>query len=367
MSLGRPAAVLAVLAVFTSALSACTSNSSGDAENSTIANYSAMSGPQREQALLAAAKNEGSVSVYSSNTDMTNTLGPAFEKKYGIPVQVYRATNEAVTQRTLQEGQSGRPGADIVEQDAVNFDALSSASLLAPYSSDIVNSLPPDAKHNDWTAVRYSDTVMVRNTKLVPDAEVPKTFEELAQPQWKGKLILESSDYAWYMSIYGYYKSKGMTDDQFTTMFKAIAANARSVSGHPNMTSLLEAGDGAIAVDDYPQYIIKDSASGAPVSFTPVVGPVLRDSFGAGLLKNAPHPAAALLFIDWYLTDGQALIRQLGREPTNPRAVPDYQPIFPAGTTIVPFDDKTATDSEKSKAWSDAYTHLLQQRGNVLP
>jgi iron(III) transport system substrate-binding protein len=331
----------------------------GDANAGPFAKYSSLSGPDRTQKLLADAKTEGQVSIYTSNTDIDD-LVDGFKQAYpGIKVNAFRANSETVLQRMQQEAAARRLGADVVDTDDFELDALNSQGVLANYQSPIRDSLRKEALFPGWTATRFNAFVVGWNTKLVPSGQEPKSFEELADPKWKGKLAMELSDFDWYMSLHTYLTTKkGMSDAQADDLFKRLVGNAKVVKGHTVMGELLSAGQFSVALSIYSHTVDKAAhEDGAPVAFRPIVSPVILRPNGAGLVRDAKHPAAALLWMDWVLTDGQKTIAKAFRIPAESN-VPGFTNPIPAGTET--FDVPQNLLVKESKRWSDAYDDLVR-------
>lgn len=334
--------------------------SGGDANSGPFAKYSSLSGSDRTQKLLTDARAEGSVSIYTSNTDIGDLVSE-FEKTYpGVKVNAFRANSETVLQRIQQEAGANRTANDVVDTDDFELDALSSQGMLADYQSPIREGLRKEALFPGWTATRFNAFVVGWNTKLVPAGQEPKSFEELADPKWKGKLAMELSDFDWYMSLHTYLTTKkGMTDAQADDLFKRLVANAKVVKGHTVMGELLSAGQFAVALSIYSHTVDKAAhKDGAPVAFRPVVAPVILRPNGAGLMRDAKHPAAALLWMDWALTDGQKPIAKAFRIPAESN-VPGFTNPIPAGTET--FDVPQDLLVKQSKQWSDAYDALIRR------
>ena len=331
----------------------------GDSTAGPFAKYANLTGPDRTSKLLADARKEGSVSVYTSNTDIGD-LVEEFEKTYpGVKVDAFRANSETVLQRVQQESAANRLGADIVDTDDFELDALSSQGMFAEYQSPVRDSLRKEALFPGWTATRFNAFVVAWNTKLVPAGQEPRSFEELADPKWKGKLAMELSDFDWYLSLHTYLTTKkGMSDAQADDLFKGLVANAKVVKGHTVMGDLLAAGQFAVALSIYSHTIDKAANNdGAPVAFRPIVAPVILRPNGAGLFRAAEHPAAALLWMDWLLTDGQKDIAKAFRIPAQ-ASVPGFTDPIPAGTEV--FDVPQDLLVKQNKRWSDAYDALIR-------
>jgi iron(III) transport system substrate-binding protein len=114
------------------------------------------------------------------------------------------------------------------------------------------------------------------------------------------------------MALHGYYTARGMSEADFLDMFRGVVANSKVVAGHAPQIEQLSAGQfgAALATYDYQAQGLADQ--GAPVSFTPMVSPVVQRPNGVAMMKTAPHPAAAYLFYEWILTDGQQVLTDLG-------------------------------------------------------
>jgi iron(III) transport system substrate-binding protein len=331
----------------------------GDSSAGPFAKYANLSGPDRTQRLLADARKEGSVSVYTSNTDIGD-LVKEFEKTYpGVKVNAFRANSETVLQRIQQESAANRIGNDIVDTDDFELDTLNSEGMLAEYQSPVRDSLRKEALFPGWTATRFNAFVVGWNTKLVPAGQEPRSFEELADPKWKGKLAMELSDFDWYLSLHTYLTTKkGMSKAQADDLFKRLVANAKVVKGHTVMGELLSAGQFAVALSIYSHTVDKAAhKNGAPVAFRPILTPVILRPNGAGLMLQSKHPAAALLWMDWVLTDGQKEIAKSFRIPAQPN-VPGFTDPIPAGTET--FNVPQDLLVKQNKRWSDAYDALIR-------
>jgi iron(III) transport system substrate-binding protein len=318
--------------------------------------FNALSGTQRSTELEKAAKDEGVLSVYTSNTDM-DKLATAFTKKYGIKVNVYRANSETVLQRLLQEGQAGKTANDFLDTNAGELNVSNANGLLYPYKGELRDKVRKAGQAEGWTASRFNLFVVGWNTKLVSGADRPTALKDLTDPKWKGKISLEFSDVDWFAAMYQYYRSQGMSDDEVSTLFRKLASNAKVTKGHTVQGELLSAGQFSVAVSVYSHTIDKAAADGAPVSWRPTdrapVQPVVIRPNGFALMKGAKHPAAALLFADWELTEGQQILAKATRVGSIPVA---QDPV--AGIQTVPVPEKELLDN--AKKWNDLYAGILK-------
>jgi iron(III) transport system substrate-binding protein len=281
--------------------------------------FNNMTGQGRTDELLKAAKAEGELSIYTSNNDITE-VADAFKEKYGLQVRTYRASSEAVLQRILQENKANFQGADILETNAPEMNIASHEGLLYPYRSEHRDKVRPQGLNENWTADRFNAFVVGWNTNLVKPGEEPTSFEDLASPRWKGKLAMEIDEVDWYASLTTYWLEHGKTQQEIDDLFNAIAANSKITKGHSATGELLSAGQYSVFISAYTQNIDDPAADGAPVTWRPANGkpvqPITLRPNAVAPLKDANHPAAALLFIDFLLSDGQEVLKSVHRLPS---------------------------------------------------
>jgi iron(III) transport system substrate-binding protein len=332
---------------------------SGGTGGDAYAKYAALKGAARTDQLLAAARKEGSLAIYTSNTDIDDLVA-GFEKVYsGIKVNVYRANSETVLQRVSQEAAANKTANDIVDTNDGELDAMSVQHLLVPYNGPGKAGLRPEASFPDWTASRFNAFVVGWNTKLVPKGQEPKSLQELADPKWKGRISMEMGDWDWFLAWQTYLTTKqGMSEAQAEALFRSLAANAKIVKGHTVQGELLSSGQFAVALSVYSHTVDKAAQEeGAPVAWRPPVQPVMLRPNGLALMSRPKHPAAALLWMDWVLTGGQKVIADAKRIPAATN-VPGFTNPIPPGTQTfdVPID-KLRTESKK---WETAYDKLVR-------
>src|SRR4029077_8540692 len=172
----------------------------------TIADIANYSGPDRTQRLIDGAKKEGVISLYSSAvTADSNAIADAFTKKYGVKVQLWRGSSEDILRRAVAEHRGGRDDADVAETAGTEMEGLRREQLLKEISSPVFADLIPQAvaPHRPWVTSRLSIFTAAFNTTLIQSKEARKSYEDLTDPQWKGKLGVESDDANWFMSIAG--------------------------------------------------------------------------------------------------------------------------------------------------------------------
>jgi iron(III) transport system substrate-binding protein len=264
-------------------------------------------GADREKVLLEGARKEGALTVYSVLTvpDQTD-IANAFEKKYGIRPTFWRASTEDVLRRAVTEYRAGRHSVDVVENNSPELEALHRENALqkgwSPHEADLLpSSIQP---HGEWVAIRMNLFVQAYNTNLVKKEDFPRSFQDLLDPKWKGKLGIEAGDFDWFSVVI-----KELGEEKGVKLFRDIVAtNGISVrKGHTLLAGLTASGEVPMALTLYNHNADQVKAKGAPVEWGVIAPAVLRLS-GMGVAKSPPHPYAAALFYDFMLTDGQAIL-----------------------------------------------------------
>jgi iron(III) transport system substrate-binding protein len=301
----------------------------GPAAAQTLADLANYSGPDRTARLIAGAKKEGTVTLYSSATlaDQSAIVG-AFQAKYGIKVQQWRGSSEDIRNRAMTEYSGGRFDVDVAETAGPDMEAMVREQLLQPVATPVSAQLIPQATmpHHSWIATRLSVFVGAYNTGLIKPADVPKSYEDLRDPKYKGKLGIEADDANWFLSVVG-----AMGEAKGLKLFHDIVAtNGISVrKGHTLLANFVGSGEVLLALTAY-SYRVEQmkNVEGAPVEIL-YLPPVVALPTGAGVFKKAPHPNAALLLLDFYLTDAQKILAGREAVPTDPRVkAPPKDMIF---------------------------------------
>ena len=330
-----------------------TENSAPTAAEKVYAEIAGLTGQQRRDKLVELAEKEGKLDLYTSMTaDVADVVSSAFTDEFGVDVNVYRAGSETVLQRILQEQGANYRGNDVVETNATELFALNKERFLAEYKGARRDLVPDAGKFEGWTATRFNLFAPSWNTKLVPAGQQPKTWEDLADPKWDGKLSMELADYDWYLTLYGYWRSQGKSDQEIDKLFADMAQGAKIAKGHTVQGELLSAGQFSVVASNYSYIVERAKKKGAPVDYLPFVQPVIARPNGVGLMKTAQHPAAAMLFTDWLLEDGQKL---LADEGLTPAIVEGADPL--KDVKIIPVDVKTLL--EQGTEWNKKYEKLV--------
>ena len=308
-------------------------------------------GADREQRLVEGARREGSVSFYTSMaTTESMPLGQAFEKKYGVKVELWRATSDKVVQRAITEARGHRYTLDFVETNGPELEMLAREKLLSEFHSPYVADLPAAAVpvHRLWVSDRLNVFVVAYNTNKVRREELPKSFEGFLDAKWKGRIGLEATDAEWLATIV-----KLWGPDRGMAFFRKLADMRPDIrKGHVLFSELVAAGEVPVGLTIYSSNAESMKRRGGPIDWVPVEPVVVRPQ-AIGVAKNAPHPHAALLLADFILSpEGQALLLSMGRVPASTKVKSNL-----AGIKYTLIDAVTVLDeSEKwEKIWNDLF------------
>ena len=320
-----------------------------------IAALAALTGAERQKRLAEGAKKEGVVSIYTSMPlDDMAALTSAFEAKYGVKAKVWRSGSEKILQRGLLEAKANRFEVDVFETNSPETEVLSREKVLIAGNSPYLNELIPQAipSHKEWIATRLNIFTCAYNTKLVKKEELPKTYQDLLDPKWKGKLSVEADDSDWLAETV-----MKMGEEKGLALFREIARkNAVSVrKGHTLLSNLVASGEVPLALTVYNYKIEQMKNSGAPVDWF-ALDPTIARPNANGVARNAPHPHAALLFQDFELTEGQVILGKRDFIPTSTKV--------PSNLNKMPLtfaNPKTTLDD--GQKWNKIYDDIFNRKG----
>jgi iron(III) transport system substrate-binding protein len=279
------------------------------------------------QELIAAATKEGKIVFYTGMDIQVATLvAQAFQAKYpGITVQVERNPSERVYQRVMMEYDSNIHVVDVLDSaDQVHLVDWKRKGMLTPFVAADLVKYPADRRDPEgyYAYNRVTLSVFGVNTKLLKVADAPKSYADMLDPKWKGKIVKAHPAYAGYIMTSTYILSRLFGWEYFQKLGQQRVLQVQSSNDPPKKLSL---GERPLMFDgnEYTTFIEKDK--GAPVEViypaegTPFVGG------SSGVAKDAPHPNAARLFISFlYSREGQQVsvdkggLRSLHPDVTDP-------------------------------------------------
>jgi iron(III) transport system substrate-binding protein len=290
--------------------------------------------------LLDAAKREGELVYYASmNLAEANSLIGAFEKRYPfIKVRLNRMGSEKLLTRVLTEARAKKFFADVIQTVEFSMHVFQRSGILARYLAQADAFYPKEFKAEGfWTTVYYNAYVTGYNSRLVPAATLPRSYDDLLDRKWRGGLMMEGTKADWFAGML-----QIMGQERGVQYMRALAKQQPSPrEGHELLAQLVAAGEGLFDVNIPVASVERMKERGAPIDWT-ALGPVPAIMVGAGLAAHAPHPNAAKLFLEFVLSrDGQKLMQTPGRHVAR-RDIPNDHSARLKDLQIVPVNPALA-------------------------
>lgn len=277
--------------------------------------------------LIDAAKREAEVVYYASmNLAEANAIIQEFEKRYPfVKVRLQRTGSEKLLTRVLTEYRAKKPLADVIQTVEFSMNVFNRSGVLARYTPQSNDYFPKDFKEDSfWTTVYYNAYVTAYNTRLVPKNTLPKTYDDLLDPKWKGKLLMEGTKADWFAGML-----QILGQERGLKYMRDLAKQQPSTrEGHELLAQLVVAGEGQFDVNIPVSSVERMKERGAPIDWT-ALGPVPAIMVGAGLATGAPHPNAAKLFLEFILSrEGQKLMQTPGRHVARTDLASEHSPML---------------------------------------
>jgi iron(III) transport system substrate-binding protein len=324
------------------------------AQSGRPSDIAAYSGADREQRLIEGAKREAVLTLYSNApTEDNAALLGAFAKKYGIKVNLWRASSEEIRQRALAEAKAQRYEVDFILNNGPALEALRQERMLrevsSPYFADLMLGAVPS--HREWAGFCVNVLVQAYNTGLVKKEELPKSYQDLADPKWKGRLGIEVDDFDWFAGLI-----EGLGEVDGIKLFRDVAAiNGFSVrKGHTLLANLVAAGEIPLALTVFNYTAEQLRRKGAPVNWF-TLAPLVAMPNGISVANAAPHPHAAVLFLDFMLSDAQDILAERGYVVASTRVAAPLD----RGSLKMVDSAKLLADGDK---WRRLYSNVITSR-----
>lgn len=292
-----------------------------------------------DPALIAAARKEGQLTWYTTQivNQFARPAADAFQKKYGIRVNYIRADSNEVTLRIQNEGKAGRVQADVFDGTGATA-ALKANNLVAKYIPQSAERLPDRYKDKDgyWVATNLYVLTPAFNTELVKKGTQPRTFQDLLDPKWRGKMAWNSSvtpsGGAGFVGVVLAHmgEEKGMA---YLRQLAPQKITGLQVAARQVLDQVI-AGEYAIALNIFNNHAVISASKRAPVEWI-AMEPALAVFSCLSLTAGAPNPNAGKLFIDFLMSEeGQKLYRDADYLPVDPGVEPKDPALRPGDKTF---------------------------------
>jgi iron(III) transport system substrate-binding protein len=294
----------------------------------TVAEIANLKTPDREQVLVEGAKKESKVVLYSAMIEdqALRPITQAFRQKYPfIEPQFWRADTRDLINKALAEARARAVVGDIIEGGGVS-QALIKAGTLQSFSTP---ALAPFAKERFdgkgfWAATRVSYFGLAYNTRAVKADEAPKTYQDLLDAKWKGKLCWASTTETGGALMFITFIRRAFGEERGEAYLRDLSKQAvANLSGSPReVVNKVMQGECTIALDIFLHHPIISAQKGAPVAAR-ALEPVLSNASVVTLAKGSTHPHAAMLLIDYLLSlEAQQVLEKADYLPAHPDAAP---------------------------------------------
>lgn len=302
----KPALAIVLLATHLAVpVSSVLAQTAGDV----LKSYEALKKPERKMRLIEGAKKEGRLVFYGTlGVDASRPMLDRFRQSHSyISIDHYRSGSVGIYNRVVNEARAGKHEVDIIELSAGPVSDLIRGGFVDPYRStetDAVRQEFIDPRHF-WNAYHYLVVGLAYNKTLVKVSEVPKAYEDLLLPRWRGRKMSLDRDAG---DVFG-----GLLDSwgekQGLEYFRRLAKQDVLIrSGYTLQAQLLAAGEVEVVPWSHAQRPLLMADSGAPLGVT-FLEPVQSKAQVLLLARRSPHPHAAALFIDWALSEeGQTFV-----------------------------------------------------------
>ncbi len=266
---------------------------------------------QRKAVLEEGARKEAEVVWYTSMsfTDYPKIAG-AFEQSFPyIKVKPNRLSQASVFTKVDTEARAGRFLVDLVGSAPMEMWELKQKGYSGAYLSPELKAFPSGSydPQGFWSSFEVTPIVLAFNTKLVSQEEAPRTYQDLLQPKWKGKMNLGSDEYAWFsVMVDGMGKAKALD------YMRRLAKQQLHIPGSSSImrVQLMLAGESAIVLAARGRRVVEYKEKGAPIDYR-IFDPYPAEPNGLALMRRTAHPHATILFDDWVLSEeGQSVLAQ---------------------------------------------------------
>jgi iron(III) transport system substrate-binding protein len=315
----------------------------------TMAALATMAGADQASAQavnLEAAKKEGRVVVYGSVVPQAmEALHKNFESKYGIKVDYWRADSTKVSERALTEWRAGKPGFDIVEGNRGVQLIMKQEGLFAKYIPPSSEKFPAEMREKDGliTPWRVLPISILYNTEMVKPADLPKTWDDLLQPKWTGKIVMPdptrhttTAQFLW--NLEKFKKDKWLDYVRALAKQKPILVDSLA----PVTTSVIK-GEGALGIT-YVKYVKQYKG---PVHYV-LMDKYLADPNYVSVGAKASNPNAARLYSEYVTSaEGQKYIAEDGEFVFAPGVLPPIKDADKVQPNIVLMDNPSREEFKK--------------------
>ena len=328
------------------------------------ANILTYAGPDRTDRLIGGAKKEGELTYYSAMivNQALRPLTAAFQAKYPfIKISYWRADSEDIETKIAAEIRASNPVGDVIEGTGIGELAVH-AGLAQPIVSPELGAFPERFRDPNrlWVPTRMSYFAMAYNTRLIAAGTQPKTYDDLLDEKWRGKM-------AWPLlsaigaPLFVTNLRLAWGDEKAMAYLRRLRAQNIVNFGAGNPRTLVDrviAGEYPIALQIFAHHPLISAAKGAPVT-TQLLAPVASSAGTLVIPKGSRHPCSATLLMDFLLSkEGQRILAAAEYLPVRPDVEPLAQiaPIVPSRAGVA----ENFISPEKLNAYTESSAKIVE-------
>jgi ABC-type Fe3+ transport system substrate-binding protein len=292
-----------------------------------------------DEALIAAAKKEGQVNWYTTQivNQFSRPAAEAFQKKYGIRVNYVRGDSIELAVKMINEGKAGRVQADVFDGTSA-LPPVKKEGLVLQWIPERARQLPKEYWDPEgyWVATNVFVHAPAFNTNLIPKGTEPKTWENLLDPKWKGRMVSAvHATPSGAVGFVGLVLTELGEENGMAYLRELAKQNIVLVGGSTrSVVDQVIAGEYPIVLQAFNHQAVLSARRGAPVDWIPM-NPAMAVLSVSAVIKGAAHPNAAKLLVDYFVSEeGQRLFQSGDYIPVDPNIPPREPRLRPDGTSF---------------------------------
>jgi len=319
--------------------------------------FAAANAQAADDALLSKARTEGKVAFYA-NITAVEPIVKAFTDATGVKAEYTRISTTKFVATAITEHEAGKFMADVIQGPLPVLDLLKEKGMLAAYRSPAAAGYPEWSRKDDRIQLFGIEYVgLIYNKELVKPADVPKRYEDLADPKWKNKIVManpanHATTIAW---LIGLKENIFKSEAEWMKFVKGLAANKPMfVASFGPTPAPIESGEKLIGIS-MPKYIVTKAP--APLDWARLQNqPLMGTPRAIAVSASAPHPAAARAFVDYWLSQKAAgmLAKDVGEYVLAPGVFPPIAGMDKAKVIAI----RELSDDE-TKKWGDEFKKIF--------
>ncbi len=301
--------------------------------------------------LIEGAKKEGEVIVYGTmSLEAVNLLNARFREKYPyVDVKLNRLGSGKFVPRVLAEVRANKYLADILQTNSLSLHFLKKDGFLTNYLSPEDRFYPKQFKDQGyWTTTNMNVHVLAYNTKLIARGKAPRTYDELLNPVWKGKMLMDASEQ--WAALMFQIMGKEKAQRYMRELVKQNIALRRE--SNAMRVQLVAAGEAPMDIDATLGPVDELKKRGAPIEWN-ALSPVPVVTSAHAIAHRPPHPNAARLYLDFILSkEGQKAVLDTRRQVARTDLLGEQEAI--KNLDLVPLDPLAGSNM-------DYYAKLIKE------